>query len=105
MKKSKTVKLLSIFLSLILIITCLPVSTFAEGNTEDYDYELLEDGAIEITGYKGSDTEIKIPAEIDGKKVQEIGQYAFEDCSSLTSVSIPSIITSIGYGAFRSCSG
>ena len=33
-----------------------------------------------------------------------IGKYAFRDCSSLTSVNIPSSVTSIGMNAFRDCS-
>ena len=30
--------------------------------------------------------------------------YAFENCSSLTSVTIPNSVTSIGYKAFYGCS-
>ena len=33
-----------------------------------------------------------------------IGSYAFEDCSSLTSITIPDSVTSIGYEAFEDCS-
>ena len=36
--------------------------------------------------------------------VTSIGDYAFADCSSLTSLTIPNSITSIGYSAFSSCS-
>ena len=35
----------------------------------------------------------------------EIGRYAFYGCSGLTSINLPSSITSIGYAAFWSCSG
>ena len=34
-----------------------------------------------------------------------IGDYAFEDCSGLTSITIPDSVTSIGDEAFCECSG
>ena len=45
-------------------------------------------------------TDLVIP---DG--VTSIGDWAFEGCSGLTSVSIPNNVTSIGEGAFYHCSG
>ena len=35
----------------------------------------------------------------------ELGDYAFIDCSGLTSLTLPSSVTSIGREAFRGCSG
>lgn len=76
-----------------------------ENVTEDgFRYEDSGNG-IEITSYDGSATEIIIPNEINGKTVTGIGDYAFYDCSSLTSVSIPKGVTSIGESAFSGCDG
>jgi hypothetical protein len=37
--------------------------------------------------------------------VTSIGDYAFEDCTGLTSVTIPNSVTSIRYRAFYGCTG
>lgn len=54
----------------------------------DYGYKILDDGTVEITGYTGSDTELIIPSEIDGKAVTSIGGWAFYGRTGLTSVTI-----------------
>ena len=65
--------------------------------------ELKEDGTLKVTGYAGYDTEYVIPAEINGKKITEIGMTAFYECTSLTKVTIPDGVTSIGVEAFNRC--
>ena len=76
-------------------------ATTADGK---FEYEVNEDGGVTITKYTGNDTEVVIPSKIGGKKVTSIGNYAFEYCSSLTSVTIPDSVTSIGNYAFEYCS-
>lgn len=71
--------------------------------TLPYKYKILDDGTIEITDCDESATEVVIPSEIDGVTVTSIGKWAFLDCKSLVSVTIPDSITSIGDGAFGSC--
>lgn len=70
---------------------------------EEYRYRELEDGTLEITGYQGNDTELVIPAEINGKRVTGIGDSAFSGCSSLTGIELPADLTSIGDSAFSGC--
>ncbi len=69
----------------------------------DYEYTILDDGTVEITKYKGSEASVTIPSTIDGKSVTSIGDEAFYNCTSLTSVTIPDSVTSIGMDAFSYC--
>ena len=63
-----------------------------------------------LMGYFGDETEIVLPdgftahngTEVAGYKLYD---YAFSGCSSLTFVTIPDSVTSIGSYAFRRCSG
>jgi hypothetical protein len=53
-------------------------------------------------------TEITIPASVTYNNttytVTSIGENAFENCSNLTSITIPNSVTNIGYCAFYGCS-
>ena len=68
----------------------------------DFEYTVSESGA-EITAYNGTDAKVQIPETVDGAKVVSIGNYAFNNCTSLESITIPEGVTKIGYGAFNSC--
>jgi len=48
--------------------------------------------------------DIELPSVLGGKKVVAIGESAFEDCSDMTSVAIPSSVTNISKWAFYDCS-
>ena len=55
----------------------------------DYEYKVLDDGTVEITKYSGTDEKVVIPSTINGKKVTSIGEWAFSDCESFTTITIP----------------
>ncbi|MGN0660293.1 MAG: leucine-rich repeat domain-containing protein, partial [Oscillospiraceae bacterium] len=80
-----------------------PLTASAYSTFGDYEYDVLSDGTVEITGYTGSATELSILSEIDGKKVTSIGDEAFDGCIYLTSITISDSVTSIGNSAFFRC--
>ena len=47
-------------------------------------YAVNEDGTVRITKFNGTETDVIIPSTIGGKSVTSIGDYAFENCESLT---------------------
>lgn len=75
--------------------------TFISG---DYEYTILEDGTVEITGYRGEAEGIEVPQELDGYTVKNIGKNAFTGCTSLSSITLPEGLTNIEYYAFSFCS-
>jgi hypothetical protein len=60
-------------------------------------------GAITITGYTGSPTNVVIPAATNGFPVVNITNSAFQSRYTLTRVTIPNSVTNIGYDAFEGC--
>ena len=53
--------------------------------------------------YESAEGHLKIPSTIDGLPVLGIGQYAFMNCTKLTSITIPDSVTGIGVRAFEDC--
>jgi hypothetical protein len=63
------------------------------------------DGTITIIYYTGSGGDITIPSIINDLPVISIWFSAFSSCTSLTSVTIPGSVTSIGGVVFYGCAG
>jgi hypothetical protein len=70
------------------------------------EYTLSEDGIYySVTGAGAcKDIDILIPKKYNGLPVTNIGDSAFKDCTSFTSVIIPDSVTNIGNSAFSGCS-
>ena len=70
-------------------------------STDENGYVIYLGGAEKIlVAYTGTETELTLPSGIT-----QINQYAFSECSGLTSIKIPDSVTSIGKDAFRGCTG
>ncbi|MCI6389064.1 MAG: leucine-rich repeat protein [Ruminococcus sp.] len=117
MKKTK--KIISLLLSVLMIITALPltaVNSFAadvvkSGTTGECTWT-LNGTVLTISGNgkmgkyymdKYPSWGLSITKVVIENGVTSIGGMAFADCKSLTSVTIPDSVTSIGYRAFIGC--
>ena len=111
-------------LAISIILATLYISASAETYGE-LTYTVA-DGEITITGCNDSATDVVIPENIgdypvtaigDGafanhnsitsvtipESVAQIGSFAFDSCQGLTSITIPESVTSVGQDAFRDC--
>ena len=69
-----------------------------------FDYDLNDDGTYSIFRNDSCiHTDIVLPETYKGAAVTNIGERAFLNCTSLTSVVIPDSVTSIGDSAFDGC--
>ncbi|MGO8929333.1 MAG: leucine-rich repeat domain-containing protein [Limisphaerales bacterium] len=102
---------------LLLLLLTLPAVVQAQSYTNDYGtwYYTTTNDSITITNYSGPGGDVTIPDRIpettNGLPVTTIGAYydsygwvgAFDGCTSLTSITIPNSVTTIGNGVFEEC--
>ena len=80
-----------------------PTASFVNPATE-FTFTTNADSTLTITGFIGSDTDVLIPATINGYPVTSIGDNAFYNQTSLTSVIMADSVTNIGAFSFYGCS-
>nr|MCR5105547.1 leucine-rich repeat domain-containing protein [Eubacterium sp.] len=94
-----------LFAAFIVIAVVLSMCFFHVVRADDVEnYEVEEiSGGLRITKYNGIKEDIIVPSKINGKKVLQIGDYAFEENTLIKSIVIPDGILEIGTGAFKNC--
>lgn len=101
-------KALAFFLGLAFLISNLSAAiseteqmdSFTDGY---WEYLIQEDGTAVIAKYKGHESEVSVPTELNGKTVTGIGNEAFYECDFMKNITLPDSIASIGDKAFNYC--
>ena len=93
-----------ILLCIVMVSFFVHADTWTDSDGYTWSYS-VSDGAATITGVSPANGDIMIPPIINGVTVTSIGDFAFVDCSGLTSVTIGDGVTNIGEYAFYECSG
>lgn len=109
---------------LIVVFVCLfTVFTYASSPIKSFEYYVNDNNQAILTKYVGTDSNVVVPAEIDGYKVfsteetfyenefiesvefsngiKEIGHHTFARCRNLKKVKIADTVSSLGQYAFR----
>lgn len=105
----KKVRIMLFLLIFVYAVNVFTFSAFAD-SMDDYivtsgvfDYIVLTDDSIALTGYSGDETDVVIPHTIDGKVISEIAESAFSDNDKITSITFNDGVKYLKSGCFRNC--
>jgi len=98
-------RVIKVLLAIAVVVSLLvAVNLVANAATEGIYTYTVRNGEATITGCDTSVCgNIVIPSTLGGYSVTTIGSWAFDNCISLTSVTIPNSVTTIGSWAFYNC--
>ena len=91
-----------LLITMLMPLMALAYETNVGGVTWSYD---VWDGKAEVTGANPASGTVAIPSSLGVYPVTSVRQSAFDGCSALVSVTIPSSVTSIEGDTFYGCSG
>lgn len=105
MKGKRTRKALSVLLSLVMVLSIVPLGMFtANAATEGVLMYSTKNGEATIIGCDAKATgDIIIPETLGSCTVTGIGLYSFAECADITGVYVPNTVVSIGHYAFADC--
>lgn len=73
----------------------------------DFSYKLNNEKTVTLCGYNGSDEKIKIPSSVKvnvvSRTVTAIGDHAFSENATASSITVPDTVVLIGRDAFSRC--
>ncbi|MGN1307516.1 MAG: leucine-rich repeat protein [Faecousia sp.] len=123
-KRKWSIAVCAIAVCCIVVVCALLLSDPKASPIEDFEYKFVEGNAV-ITKYIGSDLEVVIPDEIEGRPVTTIGEdafhgydfesvyipdsvlviesLAFSECTRLKEVRLPKNLKNLGGFAFSAC--
>ena len=104
MKKIRQICMFALMLGLMTVLFVALGTSASAATYGDLTYK-VSNGNVTITDCNTSATEVDIPSEIDGYPVVGIANFAFQNCGSLESVTVPDSVTYIGNNAFATCVG
>lgn len=84
----KCIHILGLAILFMLGINCFSSDVYAE-TYKNYEYEVLGNGTVKITGYYGNAKKLTIPKKIKGKQVTVIGRFCFLGASSVKTLVLP----------------
>lgn len=104
-------RFVSLLVALSITLTFLPIGAVAAAPIKigDLKYTVNADGeSVTVSGTSGKPTQLNIESSISDKDknytVTKIATWAFNECNTLTEVTLPNTVDEIGYQAFFKCS-